>query len=110
MNAQSLLRWQQLYHVARNAQLVCYYVSLIRLHHTIHLPDFIVEFDELAIGGIIGRGSFSVVHRGQWQGRDVALKRIRAPPGAEDVVSSQEVTVLRLGSKLIQGHCNYQSK
>ena len=36
-----------------------------------------IKFDE-----IVGRGSFATVRHGRWQGRDVALKRIRLPNGA----------------------------
>ena len=36
---------------------------------------------DLEFGKIIGRGSFAVVYRGCWQGKDVALKQIRMPCG-----------------------------
>ena len=43
------------------------------------------------------KGSFSVVHHGQWKGKDVALKRIRLPPGidCEQVVNSKEDAIKR---------------
>ena len=56
-----------------------------------------IEFDELSIGDIIGKGSFSVVHHGEWKGKDVALKRVWVPPeiGYKQVMNSKEVSIMR---------------
>ena len=42
----------------------------------------------------IGRGSFAVVHRGTWQGKEVAL---RLPSGldADSLQNIQEINILR---------------
>lgn len=61
---------------------------------------FMVEFQDLQIGNVIGRGSFATVNRGKWQGKDVALKRIKIPPGYDDtadITNSQEIAILRSG-------------
>ena len=42
-----------------------------------------IEFKELTVGEVIGRGSFSIVHHGQWRGQQVALKKLRLPSGVD---------------------------
>ena len=49
---------------------------------------------DLEFGDVIGRGSFAVVYRGCWQGKDVALKQIRVPCGNVATVP-KEVAILR---------------
>ena len=63
----------------------------------IALAAQIVKFQELEIGEVIGRGSFATVNRGKWKGKDVAVKRIRIPPGyeTEDVFNHREISILR---------------
>lgn len=39
-------------------------------------------FDELQFEKIIGRGHFAVVHKGKWNGKEVALKCIAIPETA----------------------------
>ena len=59
-----------------------------------------MEFQYLRIGNITGRGRFATVNRGRWQGKDVALKRIKIPHGYDDtadITSSEEITILRSG-------------
>lgn len=36
-----------------------------------------VDYKDLQIGGVVGKGSFGTVHKGKWKGRDVALKRLK---------------------------------
>ena len=57
-----------------------------------------MDMKELEFGSVIGRGSFAVVYRGCWQGKDVALKQIRVPCGNIATVP-KEVSILR--SKVI---------
>ena len=54
---------------------------------------------ELEFGSVIGRGSFAVVYRGCWQGKDVALKQIRVPCG-NIATMPKEVSILRLANIL----------
>ena len=49
----------------------------------------------LEFGEVIGRGSFADVHKGKWNGEEVALKRIRLPPGSDSSSVLKEVAVLR---------------
>ena len=50
---------------------------------------------DLEFSNVIGRGSFAVVYRGCWRGKDVALKQIRVPCGNIATVP-KEVEILRL--------------
>ena len=43
---------------------------------------------------IIGRGSFAEVHKGRWKEQEVALKRMRLPPGSDPSIVPKEVAVL----------------
>ena len=56
-----------------------------------------VEMKNIVFEGVIGRGSFAVVHKGRWEGKDVALKRIRIPCSTSLSTSTlpQEVEILR---------------
>jgi serine/threonine protein kinase len=38
---------------------------------------------DIEFGRVIGRGSFAVVHKGYWCGKEVALKRIQLPSGSD---------------------------
>lgn len=68
---------------------------IIRVHATIILLELRVDKKDLQFNKIIGRGSFAVVYRGLWQGKDVALKQIRVPCGNIANVP-KEVAILRL--------------
>lgn len=70
---------------------------MIMFYVTCFLGGVIIEFEELNIVDIIGKGSFSVVHHGHWQGKEVALKRIRIPLGidCEQVLHTKEVAIMR---------------
>ena len=58
--------------------------------------ELIVDMKALEFGEVIGRGSFAEVHRGKWNGLEVALKRMRLPPGGDQLQSVlKEVSVLR---------------
>ena len=59
--------------------------------------DIMVDFQELEVGQVVGRGNFGVVHRGRWNGRDVALKIIRIPTGydTDSVSNYKEIAILR---------------
>ena len=66
-----------------------------------------MDMNDLEFGNIVGKGSFAVVYRGLWQGRDVALKQIRLPCASSTTVP-KEVTILRL--ELLRGNeCMYIS-
>lgn len=56
----------------------------------------------LTFEDVVGRGNFAVVYRGLWEGKQVALKKMRLPSGisSETLPSIQEITVLRYF------HCN----
>lgn len=49
----------------------------------------------LEFGEVIGRGTFAEVHKGKWNGQEVALKRMRLPPGSDPSIVPKEVSVLR---------------
>ncbi len=56
-----------------------------------------VDYQDLEIGDVVGKGSFATVHKGKWKGQDVALKRLRLPGGfdAGSVTGIKEIEVLR---------------
>jgi predicted Ser/Thr protein kinase len=64
-------------------------------HFIITFTELSVDMRELEFGNVIGRGSFAVVYRGCWKGKDVALKQIRVPCGNIATVL-KEVSILRL--------------
>lgn len=51
--------------------------------------------ETLEFGEVIGRGSFAEVHKGKWNGQEVALKRMRLPLGSDSSSLLKEVAVLR---------------
>ena len=57
--------------------------------------DLLVDMDTLDFEEIIGRGSFAEVHKGRWKEQEVALKRMRLPPGSDPSIVPKEVAVLR---------------
>ena len=59
---------------------------------------------DLEFGDVIGRGSFAIVYRGRWQGKDVALKQIRVPCGNIATVP-KEVAILRWALMLYMPDC-----
>ena len=70
-------------------------VSCLIPYHVYSTIELLVDMKELEFGPVIGRGSFAEVHRGKWKGEEVALKRIRLPPGGDPSVFPKEVQVLR---------------
>lgn len=56
-----------------------------------------ISLNELQFGKVIGRGGFGIVHRGKWNGQEVALKKIPLPPGidASSLPTSNEISVLK---------------
>ena len=57
-----------------------------------------MKLEQLKFGKVIGRGGFSTVNHGKWKGKDVALKRIRLPPGYvhdQDSSYNKEIEVLK---------------
>lgn len=36
---------------------------------------------KLSVGGVIGKGNYGIVHRGEWNGRNVAVKKMILPKG-----------------------------
>ena len=56
--------------------------------------DLLVDMDTLDFE-IIGRGSFAEVHKGRWKEQEVALKRMRLPPGSDPSIVPKEIAVLR---------------
>ena len=51
---------------------------------------------ELTYGRVIGHGSFGVVHHGMWKGEEVAIKKLRLPPGTDaSLLPLSEITVLK---------------
>ena len=56
-----------------------------------------IEFSSLKFGDVIGRGSFGVVHKGEYHGSEVALKRIKLPPGVSpsSLPTPKEISVLK---------------
>lgn len=57
--------------------------------------DLLVDMEMLEFGEVVGRGSFAEVHKGKWNGKKVALKRMRLPPGSDPSIVPKEVAVLR---------------
>ena len=53
-----------------------------------------VSIHDIKIGPVIGKGSYN---RGRWDGKDVAVKTIKIPPGydAENVTNYREIVALR---------------
>ena len=51
--------------------------------------------DTLQFGEIISWGSFAEVHKGKWNEQEVALKRMRLPPGSDPSIVPNEGAVLR---------------
>lgn len=60
--------------------------------------DLSVPYEELRFKETIGRGSFGEVHRGEWNGKEVALKRINIPVGEDKykmIANSTEIVALK---------------
>ena len=57
--------------------------------------ELLVDMEELEFGPVVGCGSFAEVHKGKWKGQEVALKRIRLPPGGDQSIISKEVSELQ---------------
>ena len=56
------------------------YIMLIgSCMYTHVIEDIKIKMTDVTFKEIVGRGSFSVVHRGTWKGKDVALKCISVP-------------------------------
>ena len=76
---------------------------MITMPTEIHVPCHFsktvafVDMNDVIFESVIGRGSFAVVHKGRWRGREVALKSIRIPSGAGMPTHSlpQEAEILR---------------
>ena len=51
----------------------------------------------LTFEDVIGKGSFAVVYRGKWEGKVVALKKMRLPSGisTDSLPNIQEIRILR---------------
>lgn len=71
------------------------------LHHCGNynpFKDLSVPYEELQFKQLISRGSFGEVHRGEWNGNDVALKRITIPTGEDKfkmIANSAEIAALK---------------
>ncbi len=62
---------------------------------------FTVSFEDIQVREVIGRGSFGTVNRGMWNGKEVALKRVKVP-GCEGFSNClAEISVLRFGNSVI---------
>ena len=77
----------------------CMYMQLL-LAITQQLCNHIaahIEMEELKFGSVIGRGNFGVVHKGEWKGREVAIKRISLPSGTDVSLlpTPNEIAVLK---------------
>ena len=59
--------------------------------------DLRVDMKDVQFGKIIGRGSFAVVYKGVWRGKEVALKQIQLPCGSDlaTLTTPKEVLILR---------------
>ena len=55
----------------------------------------LVESKDIVYEGLIGRGSFAEVYKGRWQGKEIALKRIRVTCQMSTSILPQEVEILR---------------
>lgn len=69
----------------------------VNSHFLCYITELEVDLKLIEFGEVIGRGSFSEVHKGKWNGKEVALKKIRIPPGS-NIDVSKEISVLRYES------------
>ena len=71
---------------------------------------FAVDYSEIQIGDLIGRGSYGTVHKGVWNGETVALKQVSIPAGidAKDMLANnKELAALRYRTKsVVVSHCD----
>ena len=58
--------------------------------------EVLLDMSEVTTQEVVGRGTFSIVYRGTYKGREVALKKLRLLPQSFDLIKSKEVNVLRL--------------
>ena len=74
------------------------------------LLELCADMKDIQFGKIIGRGSFAVVYRGTWLGKEVALKRIQLPSGSDPatLVTPKEVSILRYKNDFVIAN-NYHS-
>ena len=60
--------------------------------------DFLVPYEELHFKEMIGCGTFGQVYRGEWSGKEVALKRIIIPMDEDKhsmIINNQEIAALK---------------
>jgi len=55
---------------------------------------WIIPFDELQLGTLLGRGSYAEVYRATWHGTEVAAKRFTLPSGSTDSEAEFSTTLL----------------
>ena len=72
-------------------------VHVVNVKINTAIKDQSVDIKDLEFGPVVGRGSFASVHRGIWNGTEVALKRIRVPYVSCATVNSlpKEISILR---------------
>lgn len=72
------------------------YVHFVRMFNP--FEDHLVPYEKLHFKEMIGRGTFGQVYKGEWNGKEVALKKITIPIGEDKhtmIVNNQEIAALR---------------
>lgn len=57
----------------------------------------VISSHNLIFEDVIGKGNFAIVYRGKWDGRSVALKKMKLPSGisVDTLPNVQEIKILR---------------
>ena len=70
-------------------------MKIYRIKFTVSFPA--ITSTNVHFGELIGKGSFAEVYRGKWEGKDVALKKMKLPSeiSLQSLPTIQEIEILR---------------